>query len=753
MTNRFLFTLLLPLSFPVFGATSGAFSLPDSVAKELDEVNVVAIKSGPKIQDQPVASTVIGIAAIERNDILTMKSASDMVPNLYIPDYGTRMTSSIYMRGLGARIDQPVMGLNVDNVAFLNKDNFDFDIPDIARVEVLRGPQSTLYGRNTMGGVINVNTLSPMEWQGVRAMATFGYPFQAKAAAGVYGKLAPRLAMSFSAYFTHSDGDWHNEYNNSRIGTENAASFRWKTVWCPRPAITLENTAAVQLNKQNGYPYAYAETGKIAYNDTCFYRRTGVTDGLTATWRPSSKFSISSISSVQYIDDNMTLDNDFLPDSYFVLTQKRSEWALTQDFIARGAVGGRAKYQWLAGLFGFYRSSSTDAPVTFLEDGIEELIIGKRNQFNPQYPAYWDTPTFNLSSYFFAPQRGIAAYHKSTLSIGNFVVAAGLRLDYEHPSLSYRSVCNTSYTTWNMTNPAHPSIYNRTYVDIDDSGHLSMSFLQLLPCFEGLWKFPKGMGNVYFNIAKGYKAGGYNTQMFSDVLQQKMMGYMGFSKTYDTGDIISYQPEWSWNYEIGAHLDITDWNLRGEIALFYIDCHDQQLTVFPDGNTTGRMMTNAGRTRSVGGELSVVWRPVKPLEFHATYGYTDARFTNFFNGIEDYTGKRLPYAPSNTLWVSGSYNLPLRSVPENSIEFNLNMRGVGDIYWDEANTMRQPFYIVPGFSAIYHHPVFDAELWVTNFTATRHDVFSFISIGHQFVQRGYGCRAGVTLRLNLDGIL
>ena len=84
------------------------------------------------------------------------------------------MTSTIYVRGMGARIDQPVVGFNVDNVPFLNKDGYDFDIEDIDRIEVLRGPQSTLYGRNTMGGLVNVYTLSPMKYQGLRSMLEYG---------------------------------------------------------------------------------------------------------------------------------------------------------------------------------------------------------------------------------------------------------------------------------------------------------------------------------------------------------------------------------------------------------------------------------------------------------------------------------------------------------------------------------------------------------------------------------------------------
>ena len=157
--------------------------VPDTLV--LDNVSVTAIKQGTDI-DLATSSTVLGRHEVERNGIATVRGASDLVPNFFLPDYGSRMTSTIYIRGLGARIDQPSMGLNIDNVPVMCKENYDFDIPDIVRVEMLRGPQSTLYGRNTMGGLMNIYTLSPMTWQGTRLMAEMASHTSLKFAARHY---------------------------------------------------------------------------------------------------------------------------------------------------------------------------------------------------------------------------------------------------------------------------------------------------------------------------------------------------------------------------------------------------------------------------------------------------------------------------------------------------------------------------------------------------------------------------------------
>ena len=160
----------------------------------VDRVQVTAIKQGPVLRSTAVASSILGSRAVARGGITALKEISLSVPNFHAPDYGSRMTSSIYVRGLGTRIDQPVIGLNVDNVPMLNKNGFDTELADIERIEVLRGPQSTLYGRNTMGGVVNVYTLSPLAYEGVRALVEYGSGNTLRATGPATGSGRPAVA-------------------------------------------------------------------------------------------------------------------------------------------------------------------------------------------------------------------------------------------------------------------------------------------------------------------------------------------------------------------------------------------------------------------------------------------------------------------------------------------------------------------------------------------------------------------------------
>ena len=352
-------------------ADSAASTLePDTKHLTLQEVTVTAIKQTSDLRTQATAMTTIGRKEIERNHIVSTKTAACMVPNFFIPDYGSRMTSTIYVRGLGARIDQPAMGLNIDNIPVMCKENYDVDLLDISRIEMLRGPQSTLYGRNAMGGLMNVYTLSPLSYQGTRLLAEYGSHNAVKLGASTYNLVSNNLGLSGSFYYTSTDGEFRNDYNGKKVDWEHQGSLRLKADWQVSPSMHIANVLSGSTNRQGGYPYEYTATGKIAYNDTCFYKRTSVLDGLTVEKRFDT-FTLSSITSYQYIDDNMTLDQDFTPDSYFTLTQKRRENAITQDLIARHKSNG---YECITGLFGFYRHYNMDAPVTFKDTGIARLI-------------------------------------------------------------------------------------------------------------------------------------------------------------------------------------------------------------------------------------------------------------------------------------------------------------------------------------------------------------------------------------------
>ncbi len=710
----------------------------------LNEVSVTAIKQGLDLHRTASASTTIKGKAIEKLNIVSVKHISEIAPNVYMPDYGSRITSSIYVRGMGTRIDQPVIGLNIDNIPIMDKNNYDFDIADIAKIEMIRGPQSTLFGKNTMGGLINIYTLSPFNYQGTKFMAEFASGNSYKASASIYSRPNDKFGYSITGQYFSTDGFFENEHNGENCDKERQGDGRFKLQWKPSQRLSIDNVFYFSILEQGGYPYKSVEHGRIAYNDTCFYRRSSFNDGITVRWN-STKFTLSSITSLQYIDDNMTLDQDFLPLSYFTLTQARKQFTITQDAVLRNK--GNNNYQWLFGAFGFYKHLDMNAPVTFKDYGISQLIEKNRNNAIPSYPISWDTRNFLLSSEFTNPNYGLAVYHQSTYKHDDWTFTAGLRLDYEHTSMAYQSLCNTGYSTIKASDG---STYSHTDVNIDDTGKLNKSFLQLLPKFSIIYNLPlANPSNVFFSIAKGYKAGGFNTQMFSDVLQQRVMGVMGLSASYDADEVVSYKPEQSWNFELGTHIESDNRIATADISLFYIDCTDQQLTRFPEGSTTGRIMTNAGHARSFGAEVAINYRPMSNIEINASYGYTNAKFIDYDNGKQDFSGKYIPYSPSNTMHAGLSYTIPANCKLIDRIILSANAKGVGKIYWNEENTISQPFYTTLGASIRFESRNYSLDLWGQNLTDTDFNTFYFVSIGNSFLQRGKPRIIGATLRVNI----
>lgn len=237
---------------------------------------------------------------IEERGIASPKNLSAVVPGLNIPDYGTSMTSTIYVRGLGSRMDNPVIGLYVDDVPLLDKNCYDFSFADIRSLEFLRGPQGTLYGRNSMLGVLSVETLSPAVYQGTRASIEYGGAATMSAKVSFYkGKLG------LAATCSHSNGFYVNEYDDSHCGLSDAASLRVVHVGKVGRAA-YDNILTISFTDQIGYPYRLWLPDEkrllpIDYNDKSGYKRLTVMDGLRlkadlGSWKLSSVTSIQMLS-------------------------------------------------------------------------------------------------------------------------------------------------------------------------------------------------------------------------------------------------------------------------------------------------------------------------------------------------------------------------------------------------------------------------------------------------------------------------
>ncbi|MBQ5783692.1 MAG: TonB-dependent receptor plug domain-containing protein, partial [Bacteroidales bacterium] len=348
----------------------------DSVT-QLSEIAVIAkAKQKNDLRLEPLSATVIKLGEIERKQIVGLSDLSYQTPNLYIPDYGSKMTSSIYVRGLGSRIDNPAVGLYVDNVPLLNKNGYDFDMWDIMRMEVLRGPQSTLYGRNTVGGIINIYTLSPNVYQGFRLSGSYSTGNSYNIKGSYYGRITKKLAFSLGGNYFSSDGFFKNEFDGSKCDWIKGGTGRFRLVYSPNSRLTVDNSLMFTYVEQGGYAYRLYDSSTgivnpVNYNDKSGYDRVTVSNGLSVNYN-ADNYVFSSVTSWQYLDDCMILDQDFTPKDMFTLKQAQHEHTVTQDFVFKSKEGRR--YQWLTGATFFYKGMDMDAPVVFKQDGIKQFV-------------------------------------------------------------------------------------------------------------------------------------------------------------------------------------------------------------------------------------------------------------------------------------------------------------------------------------------------------------------------------------------
>lgn len=744
--------LLLALLTLAGGGPDDLAPEPVDTLQNIEQVTVVApaAKQTFSLRRQPISSTVLSPAAIERERVLSVKDLSAVVPNFYQPDYGSRMTSSIYVRGFGARIDQPVVGVNVDEIPYLNKNSYDFDLFDIARIEVLRGPQGTLYGRNTIGGQLNIYTLSPLGYSGVRASAEYGTGNTVRAKASYYGRVSDNFGISVGGFYTRTDGFFDNAYDGSDCDRGHSAGGRVRMVWQGADGWSIDNVASVGSSLEGGYAYclydeASGAVSPVNYNGPNSYERVNVTDGFVVK-HEGEKMLFTSATGYQYLYDRMLIDNDFTPRSLFTLVQQQREHALTEDIVLRSNDDSR-RWQWITGAYGFYKRLRMEAPVTFLEDGIGDLILGAANagiqSVMPWAKLMIEESAFDIASNFEIPTYGLALYHESSLRAGRWRFTAGLRLDYEASRMDYDNYTSIHY----RLSPMMPQFKE---LSMPFAGRERMDFLELLPKFAV--NFSTGAGELYVAASRGYKAGGFNTQIFSDILQNRLMAAMmedmgmpAQPSPYNEASATTYKPEYSWNYEAGGHLAFADGRVRTDFSLFWIECRDQQLTVFPEGTTTGRMMSNAGRSRSRGVEVSLSWNPTTRLGVWGSYGFTDARFVKFDDGEADYAGNVLPYAPRNTVSLGATYRLHVGARMLDDVVVNCSWQGAGKIYWNESNTLSQNFYSQLGASVDLRKGDFTLSLWGRNLTGTDFYTFYFKSVGNSFFSHGKPRRLGITL--------
>jgi len=590
------------------------------------------------------------------------------------------------------------VGLYVDEIPYFEKAAFNFDFYDVERIEVLRGPQGTLYGRNAMGGLINVITNKPHNEQGTTVSVDYGNFNQIRSNITHNQPFGKSLAVQGSLNQRHNDGFYENTFSQTEVDKINSYSGRLKALFSPSEKFNALGNLQYEDSRQGGYPYALfndesMQAGEISYDKESIYNRKLLSAGLNLNYS-APEFSVRAVSSFQSLDDFQQIDQDFTPRSLFYVVQEQQLKMLAQEINIESSK--EDAYNWLFGAFGFKQLLDKAVTVEYGEDGLV--------QFKLPFSSYYYTKTYNNSN------SGMALFHQSTLDLGGFTLSAGIRADYEKATLDYT---DDRFRNGNETRA--------------DEFASDMDFFEILPKVAVKYSINEYLV-PYATIAKGYNSGGFNS-------------------TFEREEDRSFDPEHSWNYEAGLKAKWLQQRIYANLAFFYIDWTNQQIyQTVPSG--TGSMLTNAGKTESKGVELELKALPAQNLETWLTFGYNAAKFVDYVkNENEDYSGNYLPYVPKYSFNVGGNYQIDVRASWLDRIRFNLSYNGFGKHYWHESNEAWQDFYGLLNHRVSFEKNNIIFSFWGKNILNAEYNSFYFQALGNSYAQIGKPATLGVNLKV------
>jgi iron complex outermembrane receptor protein len=611
----------------------------------IEEVIVSARRREESIQTTPVAVTAITTAQLDAAAVGNIGALQGAAPNLLITQQPSgAAAANVSIRGIGfADVEKsfdPSVGINVDGVYIGTSTGQFLDYFDIASIEVLRGPQGTLFGRNTIAGVINIQRTRPTgEWGG-----KFDASFAHYGEVGLRGVInAPivedKLALKLFAFHNESDGYYKDFYTGKDRGGYENENFGASLLWTPTDSFSALLTLERQEQDFDPVVASISQTGDffctLAPPVECKRNRTDDLYQIFAEDPADGQYSspaatlqldwdvgpvkLTSLTSYRESDERQLMDVDALSTDLYVFDRHQDYDQFSQEFRAAGNLGDRLDY--VAGLYYFESEyhllqytkvfGVLGAPMALTQD-----TTGKSESTAGYVDVNWQiSDRWRLS--------GGGRYTKDTKENVNPLLAGGI----------------TAEESWDKFTPK---------VTID---------------FR-----PNDEWMVYAAYSEGYRSGGFNGR-----------GQTVVSAT------TPYDPETVDAFEIGFKSEFLDRRLSLNMAAFFTDYQDiQQSTTVTLAGGVGNetIVTNAAKAEIKGVEADITFQPVDDLIFRSSIGYADSEFGDFLTSAPvgadvrdfDLSNVDLIYAPEVTFSLSGEYTVPLSWGTGTELRFNAAYR-------------------------------------------------------------------------------
>lgn len=577
-------------------STGPVFAEDDQNELRLETMTVTAQKQEENIQEVPASISTVNEMDIEDRRIESIYDIADFTPGLSIPNNGASGYNSPCMRGVGSGSDYGVpVGLYIDSIPKLGTIGYDEAFLDIERVEVLRGPQGTLYGRNAEAGVINIISRQPDNELKAKLSLEIGEDEKKQATFYVSGPIQKdKFYFGIAGLYYDKKGFIENSITGDTFDDRSHVFGKVHLRWTPSDKADISLIASQMTWDEGGMRQNLTEEGAASYGVSVPKDRevTSNLDGKKNTSKdetqalkieydltPSVKLTSVTAHAAFYsrydndLDYSNTTVYHMLEDSKFSKLSQELRLNLSQD-----------RFKWLIGLY----FDSDDNNVKYTTESIW-----------PGYAGETDQKLTGTSKSIFA--------HVTYSFLDDLSVSTGLRYDQEEKD--YKS--NLSDTK------------------------LDENWSQVSPKLSLQYNFQKD-GQVYVTAAKGYRSGGFNATVVDSSYR-------------------SYDEEILWSYEIGEKMSFLNGQLILNGCVFVMDVDNMQVKEAIGGSET--YLTNAAEATGHGIELELTARPIQNLDIIAGYGQSEVRFDEFEDSAGDYEGNLNPFTPKYSYSFGMQYRL------------------------------------------------------------------------------------------------
>jgi len=595
-------------------AAAQAQQTPTDGASTVQEVLVTAQKRTEKLQDVPVSVAVVSATRLAAQNITSMQDLTLVSPSVSFNDSNNARGQGMSIRGVGTLSFsdgvEPSVSTVIDGVVLGRQTASMFDLIDIDHIEILRGPQGTLFGKNSSAGVINIVTQRPSDKFGGAYSFSYGELGETKAQATVTGPvIAGKLDASFTGYYDANNGYVHDVTTGTNLNDQQQYGVRGKLLFTPNDsldvtaiadyAMTTGNCCAPTLRSVTasstyfGHPYAYYvgvtpgpdnEQTSADLNSVNQQSTAGVS--LEADQRIGG-FTLTSISAYRQYAEYDNIDSDLIPLDLLDLNNANQKQRQASEELRIASPVGQP-IEFVAGLFYFYQDLKTTTQTA-----------GNLGAVPP--PEYLGSQV----------NRGIttnneAAFGQATWHVTHQLsLIGGLRYTIDDQQAFFDRFKLPGALTTMPLSVAGPAL---TANDLSSNEQKSTVHAAIQYEFS-----PDLM--VYASYSRGFKGAALNLLNFLSAAQVASGGYL-------------VAPEIPTDYEVGFHATLLERRLQVNGTLFDETFKNFQATAY-DATANATTLVNAGELRSRGAELETLATPMRGLNLSANLAYTDAAFTNF----------------------------------------------------------------------------------------------------------------------------